>query len=246
VPFNIWLMIVFISGISFFGYFLMKFVGPGRGVGLTGLLGGLVSSTAVTLSFSQRSHQAQQLSRALALGIMTAWAVMFLRIMIIVAVLNVSLLPYLWVPMTAALAVSVGYCAYLFVNRKAQAHEGQQSFKNPFNLVPAMTFGLLYAVILLIAHAAQIFFGDAGVYASGILSGLVDVDAITVSMSELSLSQTGLEPSTASRAIVLAAASNTLVKGCIVLFTAASALRKIVLPGMVLILATAVGVAMLT
>ena len=245
IPFNIWLMVVFVSGISFFGYILMKFIGPGRGVGLTGLLGGFVSSTAVTLSFSQRSHNSQQLSRAFALGIMAAWAVMFLRIIVIAAVLNRNLLTYLWIPMTVALLVSVCYCTYLFVYRKDQASSGLEDFKNPFDLIPAITFGLLYAVILLLAHWAQIYFGDAGAYVSGVVSGLVDVDAITVSMSQLSSQGGGLEPATASRAIVFAAASNTLVKGCIVLFTATASLRKIIFPGMVLILATAVGVAML-
>ena len=76
VPYNVWLMVVFISGIGFFGYVIMKFVGPERGVGLTGILGGLVSSTAATLSLSQRSRDAQDLSRAFALGIMAAWAIM--------------------------------------------------------------------------------------------------------------------------------------------------------------------------
>jgi uncharacterized membrane protein (DUF4010 family) len=176
---------------------------------------------------------------------MAAWAVMFLRIIVIAAVLNRNLLTYLWIPMTVALLVSVCYCTYLFVYRKDQASSGLEDFKNPFDLIPAITFGLLYAVILLLAHWAQIYFGDAGAYVSGVVSGLVDVDAITVSMSQLSSQGGGLEPATASRAIVFAAASNTLVKGCIVLFTATASLRKIIFPGMVLILATAVGVAML-
>jgi len=244
VPFNIWLMVVFISGMSFFGYFLMKFVGAGRGVGLTGLLGGLVSSTALTLSFSQRSHEARHLSRAFALGIMAAWTIMFLRIMVIVAILEVGLLEYLWKPMTVALVVSVCYCVFLFMGKDEESPPGSKDFKNPFELAPAVTFGLLYAVILLAAHAAQISFGDAGVYFSSIASGLVDVDAVVVSMTKLSAEASGVAPSTASRAIVFAAASNTLVKGCIVVFTASASLRRIILPGMLLILATAVGVAL--
>jgi uncharacterized membrane protein (DUF4010 family) len=147
--------------------------------------------------------------------------------------------------MTLALLVSVSYCIYLFVHQKDQSSSSLEDFKNPFDLIPAITFGLLYAVILLLAHWAQIYFGNAGVYVSGVVSGLVDVDAITVSMSKLSSQGAGLEPATASRAIVFAAASNTLTKGCIVIFTASASLRKIILPSMILILATAIGVAML-
>ncbi|HVN72138.1 MAG TPA: MgtC/SapB family protein [Desulfomonilia bacterium] len=245
VPYQIWLMVVFISGISFFGYLLMKFVGPSKGVGFTGLLGGMVSSTAVTLNFAQRSNDTQHLSRAFALGIMAAWGVMFLRIMIIVGVLNISLLRLVWIPMTLAFFVSLLFCVYLGMSQKTEPPEEANDFKNPFKLIPAITFGLLYAIILLAANTARIYFGDSGVYLSSIISGLVDVDAITVSMSQLSSSQNGLGSTAASRSIVFAAASNTFIKGCIVLFTASGSLRRIVLPGMILIIVTAIGVTLL-
>jgi uncharacterized membrane protein (DUF4010 family) len=244
-PYHIWLMVVFISGMSFFGYLLIKIVGPSQGIGLTGLLGGIVSSTALTLSFAQRSHDAQHLSRAFALGIMAAWGVMFLRIMIIVGVLNISLLSLVWIPMVVALSVSLFFCVYLAVSQKIERPAEANDFKNPFKLAPAITFGLLYALILLAANAARIYFGDTGVYLSSITSGLVDVDAITVSMSQLSSSPHGVELTTASRAIAFAAASNTFTKGCIVLFTASGSLRRIVLPGMLLIMVITIGVALL-
>ncbi|HXK48534.1 MAG TPA: MgtC/SapB family protein [Deltaproteobacteria bacterium] len=245
VPYNVWLMVVFISGISFFGYVVMKFVGPERGVGLTGILGGLVSSTAVTLSLSQRSRDAQDLSRAFALGIMAAWAIMYLRVMVIVAVLNLQVFQVAWKALLAAFFVAGLYCIYLYMRHQRRQQEGSREFKNPFELGPAITFGLLYAVILLVAHAAQLYFGNAGVYVSSVATGLVDVDAITISVSKLSGPGSDLIPAVAARAVVFAAASNTFVKGCIVFFTASPQTRKLVLPGMVFILGTAIATVLL-
>jgi uncharacterized membrane protein (DUF4010 family) len=244
VPYNIWLMVVLITGMSFFGYLLMKFVGPSKGVGLTGILGGIISSTALTVTFAQRSRDSQALAGAFALGILAAWGIMFLRVMVIVGILNLSLLSLVWLPMTVALLVSLAICIYLAVSRKMEQRTEQDEFKTPFKLPPAFTFAILYALILLAVNAARIYFGDTGVYFSSIISGLVDVDAITVSMSQLS-ARNSLGPEVASRAIVLAAAANTFMKGCIVLFIASAPLRKIVLPGMLLIMATSVGVALL-
>jgi len=241
VPYNVWLMVVFISGISFFGYVLIKAVGPRRGVGLTGILGGIASSTAVTLSFSQRSQDAQQLARPFALAIILAWTIMFVRVLVEVAALNPTLLGVLWKPVSAALAVGGLYCLYLYATQELGKQDEPETFKNPFELGPAITFGVLYAVILVVANAAKNYFGDAGVYISSFASGLADVDAITLSMAELS-QDGGVAVLTAARAIVLAAASNTLVKGGIVLMMGAKALRPYIIPGMVLMLGTALAV----
>jgi len=131
------------------------------------------------------------------------------------------------------------------VRHQLRPQEGAKVFKNPFELGPAITFGLLYAVILLAAHTAQLFFGNAGVYISSVVSGLVDVDAITISVSKLSGEGSGLDLVVASRAVVFAAASNTLVKGGIVFSTASPQVRKLVFPGMVLTLVTAVATVLL-
>lgn len=239
VPYNIWLMVVFISGIGFCGYLLMKFVGPRLGVGLTGLLGGLVSSTAVTLSFSQRSRDNLPLSRTFALGVLAAWAVMFLRVMLIVAVLSMPLFHALWRPLAAMLAACALAGGYLYLRERKAPPARAEGFKNPFELLPAITFGLLYALILLASHAAQRSFGAAGVYLSSIAAGLIDVDAITISMSKLSGGLPGMEMAVASRAVLFAAASNTLVKGSLVLFTASPAMGKLILPGLLATLAAA-------
>lgn len=235
-PYKIWLMVVLISGISFLGYVLIKLVGSRQGIGLTGLLGGLVSSTAVTLSFSQRSQKNSQMAKPFALAIMVAWTVMFARVLLEVAAVNAPLLARLWLPIVAAALVGLAYCGYLYFAPRGDDQE-EVAVANPFELGPAITFGLLYGAILLVGRAAQFYLGDVGVYASSILSGLVDVDAITLSMSELNRSG-NLSAQTAVRGIVLATMSNTVVKGGIVLTSGSPSLRRVFLPGFLLILLT--------
>ncbi len=244
-PYKIWLMVVFISGISFLGYVLIKVVGTRRGVGLTGLLGGLASSTAVTLTFAQRSRTAPSLAKPFALAILLAWIVMFARVLVEVAVINRTLLGVVWLPMTTGAGAALAYCAYLYFSRTGDGDGGPDHFKNPFELGPAISFGLLYAVILVLAHAARMYFGDTGLYLSSVASGLADVDAITLSMAELSKADGGLALRTAARAIVLAVTANTLVKGGIVLSLGAPALRKTLFPGMLLTLAVTLAVGLL-
>jgi len=243
-PYKIWLMVVFISGISFLGYVLVKVVGSRQGIGLTGLLGGMVSSTAVTLSFAQRSQREAELARPFALAITVAWTVMFSRVLVEVAALNGALLRVLWLPMAASAAAGLAYCIYLYLSQRTD-EEAEVNFSNPFELGPAVKFGLLYAVILLVSKAAQMYLGNTGVYLSSILAGLADVDAITLSMAELSRAPGGLDLITAQRAIVLAAMSNTVVKGGIVLTSGSPTLRRALWPGFVLMLVVGIGVAFL-
>jgi uncharacterized membrane protein (DUF4010 family) len=243
-PYKIWLMVVFISGISFLGYVLIKVVGSRQGIGLTGLLGGLASSTAVTLSFSQRSQTQPDLARPLALGLTLSWMMMFLRVVAEVAALNAALLRMLWLPMAASAAVGLAYGVYLCFSQRTD-EEGGVDFSNPFELGPAVKFGLLYAVILLVSKAAQIYLGDTGVYLSSIVAGLTDVDAITLSMAELGGAAGGVDLHVAARAIVLAAMSNTFVKSGIVLASGSASLRRVSLPGFVLMLVAGVSVAFL-
>ncbi len=243
-PRKVWLMVVLISGISFLGYVLIKVVGTRQGIGLTGLLGGLVSSTGVTLSFTQRSRERTDLAKPFALAIMVAWTVMFLRVVIEVGALNLDLLRLVWPPMTAAAAVGLGYCVYLYFSHRTD-EAGAIAFSNPFELWPAVKFGLIYAAILLISRTAQIYLGNPGVYLSSVVAGLADVDAITLSLAELSRAADGVDLVTAERAIVLAAMSNTLVKGSIVLTGGSAALRRSLFPGLLLVLLSGIGVAFL-
>jgi uncharacterized membrane protein (DUF4010 family) len=202
-----------------------------------------VSSTAVTLSFSERSRKESELAKPFALAITVAWTVMFGRVVVEVAALNVELLKVFWMPMAASAVMGLIYCVYLYFSQRTD-EEGEVEFSNPFELGPAVKFGLIYALILLISKAAQMYLPTAGVYLASIVAGLTDVDAITLSMAELS-STGDLGLSTAARAIVLAAMSNTVVKGGIVLSGGSPALRKALLPGFVAMLVAGIGVAFL-
>jgi uncharacterized membrane protein (DUF4010 family) len=243
-PYKTWLMVVFISGISFLGYVLIKVIGGSRGIGLTGLLGGLVSSTAVTLSFSERSQDHPELARPFALAITLAWTVMFGRVIVEVAVLNRALLSALWVPMAAAMAVGLAFCAFYYLAQRTDK-ASDVKLSNPFELGPAIKFGILYAVILVAAKAAQFYFAEAGLYAAAAVAGLADVDAITLSMAELAGVQGGIATSTAAHAVVLAVISNTIVKGGIALSVGSKTLRLALLPPFVVMLLTGGAVAFL-
>jgi len=236
-PFRIWLMVVFISGINFIGYLAIKFVGPERGIGLTGLLGGLVSSTGVTLGFSERSNRDSSLARPFSLAIMISWTVMFARVLVEVGVLNRELLRLVWPPIAAAGVVALLYCVFLHLSQRTTEKDTLE-FSNPFDLVAAIKFGLLYALILVAARAAQLYFGDTGVYISSLVSGLADVDAITISLTQLSLEGTVSEV-VAAQSIVIATIANTIAKGAIVIIGGASLLKRALLPGMLLVLVTA-------
>lgn len=233
VPYNVWLMVVLISGISFLGYVLIQIVGPRRGVSLTGILGGLASSTAVTLSVAERSRSTRGLDQAFALAVLLAWAVMLVRVVVEVAIVHPPLVLSVWGPMAVILVASLIYCAYLYRLQGDEEQEQDEGFKNPFRLGPALTFGILYAVILVITNWAESYFGDTGIYISSVVGGLAGIDAVTLSMARLQQDGT-LAADIATRAIIIAAAANTLLKGGIVALTGTRGLRRAVVPGLVI------------
>lgn len=241
-PYKIWLMVVFISAISFLGYVLMKVINVRHGIALTGILGGLVSSTAVTLSFGRRSKEEADLSAHFALAITLAWAIMFLRVLVQIGALNGALLAILWLPLLIAALILSAYAAFLYFRHKGDSSQ-EVELINPFELRPALTFGAIYAVSLLVARAAQIYFGEIGIYVSSILTGLADVNAVTLSMAELSRQPQGVELQIAAEAVVLAALSNTVVRSVMVYVTGASALRRYMLPSALLAIIATVAAA---
>lgn len=246
-PYKIWLMVVLISGINFLGYVMIKIVGSRRGISLTGFLGGLVSSTAVTLSFTKSSRTQPALGKPFALAITISWAVMFIRVLVEVSVLNIPLLQVVWIPIAVTIVVTALYCVYLYISHHPEQNDDDiGDVTNPFELGPAIQFGLLYGVILFISRTAQLYFGDSGVFVSSIVSGVADVDAITLSLAELSGTGGNLALATAAQAIVLATVSNTVVKGGIVIAGSAPQLRRAIIPIVLLVLITALGVSYLT
>ena len=232
-PYNVGLMVVFISGLSFVGYVAIQLVGAERGIGLTSVLGGLVSSTAVTLTLSERSRSNRSLSDLLALGVLLAWVIMFGRILVEVGVVNLGLLSSVWLPITVAGLIAAAWAAWLYT-RSAEESPGSEeprNFTNPFRLGPAIQFGLLYGLVLIGSKALSDWLGATGIYAGAIVSGLADVDAITLSMAELSRGDGVVADEVAANAIVFAAASNTLVKAGIVWVTGSPGIRRAIAPG---------------
>ena len=234
-PYQIWKMVVFISGINFLGYILVKVIGPKKGIGISGLLGGLASSTATTLSFSQRSHTQDGLDKPFAVAIIAGWVIMFLRVIVEVAVVNNRLLPYIWPAMAAMGFSGLIYALYLYFSQTA-IDEEELNLSNPFELGPAIKFGLLYALILLLTKAAEVYIGEKGLYLTSFLAGLADVDAITLSLADLTKTGQGVALSTGKIAIILAAISNTAAKGVLVFSLGSRSLRRYIWPAMIIML----------
>lgn len=241
-PFKIGLMVVFILGLSFIGYVSIKVVGARRGIALTGLLGGVVSSTAVTLTMSERSKHSLGLLRPLTMAVLLAWAIMYGRVLIVVGVVNPDLLTYIWLPMTLAGVATIAWAGYVSLRGKeADAGAGDGEFSNPFSLGPAVKFGLLYGAVLIGSKALSMYVGDSGVYIGAVVSGLADVDAISISMAELSRGAGDVSEETAANAVVLAAAANSIVKGGLVWAGAHTTMRRWIVPPVVGAIALSLG-----
>jgi uncharacterized membrane protein (DUF4010 family) len=212
-PHKLGILLVLISGISFAAYAAIRLLGPERGLGLTGLLGGLVSSTAVTLAMSSRVRDRNDLADAGALAVMMASTMMFLRVLVVVAVIDPALVGRLAYPMGLGAAGGLVACLVLWRRSRRAAHPASGvELRNPFELGRAVVFALLFGVALLAAKAASVHLGASGTYAVGVLAGATDVDAVALSMSELALAG-GVAPAVAAVAIFLGVAANTLVKG---------------------------------
>jgi uncharacterized membrane protein (DUF4010 family) len=216
-PYKIWLIVVLVSGISFVGYVLIKLMGGGAGIGLTGLVGGLVSSTVTTLSFARRSVESPQANRLFAMAVILASSIMFPRLILEIAVVNQALMRNIAVPLIA-MGITGFALAYLsYRSARDQSTEGASvEFDNPFSLKSAVTFGLVFATILMLTRVATTYLGNAWLPAVAIVSGLTDADAIAFSLS--ALQQSGLVSlDWASFNLVLGALSNTFMKLFLVL-----------------------------
>lgn len=220
-PYVIWLMVVFISGISFSSYIVIRLLGAKRGIVATGFLAGLISSTALSLDFSKQSNEHKSIVNPYVFAVVVASVASLLRALLIVSVLNRDLLKFLSIPLLAMVLVGL-FCAFVFwfwddADKKHMKDvEKSYSTKSPFRLLPALKFGLLFGVILFATKIAQVYFGDSGLSVVGFFSGILDVDAITVSISNLSknLSESGSATYLPYvTAITLAAVANSVFKG---------------------------------
>lgn len=232
-PFQLWLLVILISGLSLVGYVAMRWLGPNRGTALTALAGGLVSSTAVTLNFAKRSREQIDASAMLATGVLLAWTVMYLRVLVEVAVVHAPLLKHIAMPMLV-LAV---LCLALTVRGWRHARNGHHGnglpIKNPFSLVSATQFALFFTAILFTVKLSEIYLPPETLYGVAALAGFAEVDAMVLSLA--SLVRDGTDADIATRAILLTTLTNTWTKTALVVVLASPALRKHMLLAMTLL-----------
>ena len=211
-PRKIWLMVIFVAAIGLVGYVSLRILGE-RGLTLTGLLGGLVSSTAVTLGFARMSKTSPvALSNALAAGIIAASGLMYARVVVEAFVIEPELGRELIIPL-GILFVLVEGAAFLWWRRSTRksALEPGVEFSNPLTLTAALQFGALYGVIIFASKALLDRASEASLNIIGALSGINDVDAITLSTADL-VETTGLDPTVGAQVVILAVTVNTIVK----------------------------------
>ncbi len=224
-PYQIWWMVVLICGVSFIGYFAIKIAGAKQGVFLTGLLAGLASSTAVTLSLSRLGKQHPNFPRELAAGVIVASVTMFPRVLIIATVINAKLTPLLLWPIT--IMTLIGYSIVWWLISHTETSETSTNkiyLKNPFDLIMAIKFGALLGIIMFLSRLLQNWFGQAGIYLLAGVSGITDVDAITLTLSQLADKTVSVQ--LAASAILLATVVNTLTKAFIVLVICGGEMAK--------------------
>jgi uncharacterized membrane protein (DUF4010 family) len=240
-PYKMWWLVILISSLSLAGYAAGRLLGPGRGAALTGLLGGLVSSTAATLSFARHSREsalAPALLAAVSIGVLLAWGLMFVRVVVEVAVVNPTLVGRVAWPMAMMALVTALVALLMFRASRGAPGQADLELKTPFSLTAAIQFAAAFAVVLLVVKLAETYLPASGLYAVAALAGLTDVDAITLSVADRA--RDSLDHATAARAIVVAAVTNTVVKAGLVALLGAPALRARILPAAAAIIAAGV------
>ncbi len=241
-PFVIWLMVVLIVGISLAAYLAAKFLGGSRGTTVAGILGGLVSSTATTISQSRRSATAGSHPQPMAVVTLIASAVVFLRVIIEVMLVAREAMSQLLPPLLCMMAC-MGLIAALSHRLLIRDAAQPQEHAPPSELKSAVAFGLLYALVLVAVAVAREKFGPTGLYAVAAMSGLTEMDAITLSTANL-VKADAISSSTGWRVILVGGLANLVFKAGIVLTLGTRAFVKPVLLGFALAVLT--GVAILT
>jgi uncharacterized membrane protein (DUF4010 family) len=208
-PRTLWMIVLLFSGLNFIGFLARRALGPASGYTLTGLAGGLISSTAVTLDFSRKSHQETEIARGLAYGVLGACTVLIPRVLVVSAALNPAVaLRLAWFLSPPAV---LGVAMLLLSRRvKPEAHQGAEvEVANPLRLGAAIQMAVAFQVAIVLLTLVRDRWGSTGLYPAAAALGLTDVDALTVSMSTLNQS---VLPEIAARAIAIGVLVNTLLK----------------------------------
>ena len=237
-PYQIWLMVVLISGVSLAGYVALRVVGQRYGVALLGLFGGLASSTATTLVYARHSRDSDALARLAVVVILLANLVVLLRLAVVSAVVAPALLPQLLPVLGSGLLFGLGATAYWWHQLRQEGEVPVPEISNPTEIRSAVGFGLLYALVLFLAAWLSAIAGNSGLYVLALVSGLTDVDAITLSSLRL-FELDKLQASEAVAAIALGTMANIGFKLGLVFFIGGPLLAKRCAVGLI---ATAAGI----
>jgi len=227
---DIWKMVIIVSGTSLVGYMIAKLLGN-KGTLVAGIVGGLVSSTSVALTFSRRSKETSADASSLyyAIGIISACTVMFPRILFEVFIINRNLAQQFWLPVLLISLAGFAAAFLIYKKNKSKTSSEDLPLKNPLNFSTAIKFAIFYALIQWLVKYCSESFGDNGTYLAGAISGITDVDAITLSMAKVAREND--KSILAINTILLAALSNTLVKFMITMVLGSAALRKTAIIG---------------
>jgi uncharacterized membrane protein (DUF4010 family) len=212
-PRAIGFLVLLIAGISYIGYFTMKVLGTRAGLLATAVLGGLVSSTAVTVSFSQMAKRGQGSVAVLGAGISLAAGTMAIRILIAVGVVNSVLLSVLVVPISLLAIVPLVAAGAIAFGKTPTESSAKVELRNPIELGSALIYGALFSVLFVLIRAIETKFGQSGIYILSAISGITDVDAVSLSLAQATLKD--LPISVGAMGIIIAAMVNTLVKAAI-------------------------------
>ncbi len=237
-PYQAWLMVVLVSGVSLAGYAALRLAGPQHGAPMMGLLGGLVSSTATTVVFSRHARAHAALARSAMVVIMIASLMVLLRLTVMAAVVAPAIIEPLAKVFTGGLVLGLAVTAFGWRRLEAQGELPMPEVRNPTEIRTALGFGALYAVVLFCSAWLSDVAGAKGMYAVALASGLTDVDAITLSSLRL-FSIDKLSAGQAVTAIALAVLSNLTFKAGLVITLGGWGLARRTLPAM---LAVAAGI----
>jgi uncharacterized membrane protein (DUF4010 family) len=239
-PRALWTIVLLFSGINFAGYIARRAVGPERGYGVLGLLGGIISSTAITLQFARTSRREPAHGVGLALGVLAACTVLIPRVAVLSLALNapvaLALLPYLVLPLVVGLGVLV-----LAVRRNtlSTVKDTEPTTQSPLRLWSAIQMAVAFQVAITVLSLVEERWGSSGVLASAVALGLTDMDALTVSMNRLGTSPEVI--SLAARGIAVGLLSNTVFKLTVAAVLGGGTFRKAAVAGLAVLALAIVG-----
>jgi uncharacterized membrane protein (DUF4010 family) len=239
-PFHIWVMVVLISGVSLAGYVAWRLTLERKGLLLTGLLGGVISSTATTFAYARHAREAFHTPPATMVVILLANAAMLVRVLLLTLAVAPTLAPKVAIALAPALLLAGPALWWNFRRAGGETASGTDRMQNPTQFGTALLFAAFYALILLAAAWLSDVVGSGGLFALSFISGLTDVDAITLSSSRLAL-QGSIEMTAAATAITLAVTSNVLFKTAVAVMVGGAVLGRIAVPSFALPLAGLLG-----